>query len=74
MIFVNAVLSQQYRPQTLSAAVRSALGKPLRRAAAMTQLALVGAVACIPVERRHLPSALLWQSTRKRPRPSSRSV
>lgn len=47
MIFVNAVLSQQYRPQTLSAAVRSALGKPLRRAAAMTQLALVGAVACI---------------------------
>ena len=63
MIFVDAVLSQQCRPQTLSAAVRSALGKPLRRAAALTQLALVGALACIPVERRHLPSALLWQST-----------
>lgn len=63
MIFVKAVLSQQYLPQTLSAAVRTAIGKPLRRAAALTQIGLVGALACIPENRRHLPTALFWQST-----------
>jgi len=63
MIFLNAVLSQQLAPDKLPAAVRSALGKPLRRAATLTQLALVGALACLPKERHHLPTALLWQST-----------
>lgn len=63
MIFVNALVSQQHAPQALPAAVRAALGKPLRRAAALTQLALVGALACLPKERRQLPTALLWQST-----------
>jgi len=63
MIFLNAVLSQQHAPEKLPAAVRTALGKQLRRAATLTQLALVGALACLPKERRHLPTALLWQST-----------
>ena len=63
MIFLNAVLSQQHAPEKLPAAVRAALGKPLRRAATLTQLALVGALTCLPKERRHLPTALLWQST-----------
>lgn len=63
MIFLNAVLSQQHAPDKLPAAVRAALGKPLRRAATLTQLALVGALTCLPKERRHLPTALLWQST-----------
>jgi hypothetical protein len=43
--------------------VRAALGKPLRRAAPLTQLALLGALACLPAEHRQQPSALLWQST-----------
>jgi len=63
MIFLNPVLSKQRPPEKLPAAVRAALGKPLRRAATLTQLALVGALACLPKERRHLPTALLWQST-----------
>ena len=63
MIFLNAVLSQQHAPGKLPAAVRTTLGKPLRRAAPLTQLALVGALACLPKERRRLPTALLWQST-----------
>jgi len=63
MIFLNAVLSQQHAPEKLPTAVRAALGKPLRRAATLTQLALVGALTCLPKERRHLPTALLWQST-----------
>ena len=63
MIYLHAVLSQQHAPDKLPAAVRATLGKPLRRAATLTQLALVGALACLPKERRHLPTALLWQST-----------
>lgn len=63
MIHLHALLSQHYTSATLSSAVRAALGKPLRRAAGLTQLAVVGALACIPAERRHLPTALLWQST-----------
>ena len=63
MIYLNAVLSQQHAPDKLPAAVRAALGKPLRRAAALTQLALIGALACLPKARRQLPTALLWQST-----------
>ena len=63
MIYVNAALSQHHTPASLPLAVRSALGKPLRRAAPLTQLALVGALACLPAERRHLPTVLLWQTT-----------
>ena len=63
MINLTAVLSQSFAPAELPAAVRAALGKPLRRAAPLTQLALVGALACLPAERRALPTALLWQST-----------
>ncbi len=63
MINLTAVLSQSSAPADLPAAVRAALGKPLRRAAPLTQLALVGALACLPSERRQLPTALLWQST-----------
>lgn len=63
MIYLHAALSQQFAPLDLPGAVRAALGKPLRRAAGLTQLALVGAFACLPEERRHLPTALLWQST-----------
>ena len=63
MIALTSTLSQSFSPADLPAAVRAALGKPLRRAAPLTQLALVGALACLPPERRHLPTALLWQST-----------
>ena len=63
MIVVTATLSHSFAPTALPAAVRAALGKPLRRTAPLTQLAVVGAMACVPPERRHLPSALLWQST-----------
>ncbi|MDP2880344.1 MAG: hypothetical protein Q8N89_02040 [Azonexus sp.] len=63
MISLTTVLSQSFAPADLPAAVRAALGKPLRRAAPLTQLALVGALACLPVERRALPTTLLWQST-----------
>ena len=63
MITLTKALSQSFAPADLPAAVRAALGKPLRRAAPLTQLALVGALACLPPERRHLPTALLWQST-----------
>jgi len=63
MIALAAVLSQHFTPADLPAAVRAALGKPLRRAAPLTQLTLVGALACLPAERRHLPTAILWQST-----------
>jgi hypothetical protein len=63
MITLTTTLSQSFSPAALPAAVRAALGKPLRRAAPLTQLALVGALACLPADRRHLPTALLWQST-----------
>jgi len=63
MIYVNTALSQHHTPASLPLAVRAALGKPLRRAAPLTQLALIGALACLPAERRHLPTVLLWQTT-----------
>jgi len=63
MIALTATLSQSFAPAALPTAVRAALGKPLRRAAVLTQLALLGALTCLPAERRHLPTALLWQST-----------
>lgn len=63
MISLTAIHSQRFAPAELPAAVCAALGKPLRRAAPLTQLALVGALACLPADRRALPTALLWQST-----------
>lgn len=70
MIHLNAVLSQDFTPAELAGAVRTALGKPLRRAAGLAQLAVVGALGCLPPERRELPTALLWQ-TRSGPRPET---
>lgn len=63
MIYLNAVLSQHYPASALSGAVRTALGKPLRRAAPLTQLALLGTLASLPAEHRGQSSALLWQSS-----------
>lgn len=63
MIFLNAAFTQHFTPDALPTAVRTALGKPLRRAAVLTQLALLGAFAALPAERRRLPTVLLWQST-----------
>ena len=63
MIYLHAAYHQQFTPASLPLAVRAALGKPLRRAAALTQLALLGALHGIPESHRNLPSALLWQST-----------
>ena len=63
MAYLSVPLSQHFASGELPAAVRAALGKPLRRAAAINQLAVVGALACVPENRRHLSTALLWQST-----------
>ncbi|KAB2924061.1 MAG: hypothetical protein F9K30_09745 [Dechloromonas sp.] len=63
MIHLDTALSQQFVPADLPTAVRSLLGKPLRRAPALAQLAVLGALACLPAERRGRPTALLWQST-----------
>lgn len=63
MIHLDAVINQQFVPEDLPATVRAAIGKPLRRAPVLAQLAVLGAVACLPGERRHRPTALLWQST-----------
>ena len=63
MAYLNTPISQRFTADELPAAVRTALGKPLRRAAALTQLALVGSLAALPDNGRHLTTALLWQST-----------
>lgn len=70
MSYLNTALSQNYATADLAAAVRSALGKPLRRTAPLTQLALLGALACLPKEYRQRPTALIWQST-SGPRPET---
>lgn len=63
MIHLDAAFSQRFAPQDLPAAVRAALGKPLRRAPVLDQLAILGALGCLPPERRHRPTLLLWQTT-----------
>jgi hypothetical protein len=63
MVYLNALHSQRFAPDELAAAVRATLGKPLRRTAPLSQLAVVGALACLPAAQRSLPSALLWQSS-----------
>ena len=70
MIYLDRAFSQGFTPDELPAAVRSTLGKPLRRAAALTQLAVVGAFAALPESARTEPCALLWQST-SGPRPET---
>ena len=59
---ISAILSQQFAPDALAGAVRSVTGKALRRTARLHQLAVTGALACLPPPRRDLPTALLWQS------------
>lgn len=63
MAFLNALVTQEFAPDALAAEVRVAIGKPLRRAAPLTQLALLGACACLSDEQRRQPTILLWQST-----------
>lgn len=63
MAYLNLPISQHFATGELPAAVRAALGKPLRRAAAINQLAVIGALAAVPECRRQLSTALLWQST-----------
>lgn len=58
-----AVLHQQLAPDALAGEVRRVLGKPLRRAAAFTQLAACGAASLLDEAQRMQPSALFWQST-----------
>ena len=70
MIYLNTALSQHFAVDELPAAVRSVLGKPLRRAATLTQLAVLGSDACLPAAWRDQPTALLWQST-SGPRPET---
>lgn len=63
MIAVTAAFEQSFAsPAELAAAVKASLGKSLRRPSGLTQLAIVGALACLPPERRSLPTALLWQT------------
>lgn len=63
MITLRAAFARHHVPEALPGAVRTALGKPLRRASALTQMVLLGALAALPEERRDRPTALLWQST-----------
>lgn len=62
MAFLNAIITQKFAPEALAAEVRAAVGKPLRRAAPLTQLALLGACACLSDEQRRRPTILIWQS------------
>ncbi|MDE2440033.1 MAG: hypothetical protein KGP14_03335 [Betaproteobacteria bacterium] len=63
MAFLNALVTQKFAPEALAAEIRAAVGKPLRRAAPLTQLALLGASASLCDEQRRQPTILLWQST-----------
>ncbi|MBS1162055.1 MAG: hypothetical protein H6R15_4474 [Proteobacteria bacterium] len=63
MTYLSAAFSQHFSPGELPPAVRAVLGKPLRRAAVLSQLAVLGALAGLPADRRQLPTALLWQTT-----------
>lgn len=70
MAWLSATFSHAATPADLGAAVKATLGKPLRRASAFTQLAAIGAYACLPENARHEPTALLWQTT-SGPRPET---
>lgn len=63
MIAVAAQLAQDFSSSAeLAGALRAATGTALRRPSALTQLAVAGALGCLPPERRELPTALFWQS------------
>lgn len=63
MTCLTALRHQRFTAAELASTVRAALGKPLRRPATLTQLAVVGALACLPENRRQMPTALLWQTS-----------
>ena len=62
-ITLDHLLAQRHPVADLGSEVRQRLGKPLRRASPLTQLAVSGALACLPVASSAQPLALLWQST-----------
>ena len=62
-ITLDHLLSQRLPVADLGSEVRQRLGKPLRRASPLTQLAVSGALACLPDASSAQPLALLWQST-----------
>lgn len=63
MIYLQHRLHQSLPASALATEVRAVLGKPLRRAAPLAQLAVAGALACLPDTTRAAPLALIWQST-----------
>lgn len=63
MAYLSRPIAQHFARDALNDAVRASIGKSLRRAAALNQLALIGALACVPLESRQHNTALLWQST-----------
>lgn len=62
MIYLNACHRASFSPAALPDAVRQLLGKPLRRAAPLTQLAVISTLACLDEAQRQQPTLLLWQS------------
>lgn len=62
-IFLIQQRQQRIPLAELSGEVRQRLGKPLRRASPLTQLAVVGALSCLPEPLSGQRLALLWQST-----------
>ncbi len=62
-ITLDHLLAQRLPVADLGCEVRQRLGKPLRRASPLTQLAVSGALACLPDTSPAQPLALLWQST-----------
>lgn len=62
-IFLIQQRQQRIPLAELSGEVRQRLGKPLRRASPLTQLAVMGALSCLPEPLSGQRLALLWQST-----------
>lgn len=62
MIRILAAHTDVLLPAELPAAVRRLTGQSLRRTSRLQQLALLGALSCLPAERRESATALLWQS------------
>ena len=62
-ITLDHCFAQRLPVADLGSEVRQQLGKPLRRASPLTQLAVCGALACLPDASSAQPLALLWQST-----------
>lgn len=62
-VTLEHLLAQRLPVADLGSEVRQRLGKPLRRASPLTQLAVSGALACLPDASAAQPLALLWQST-----------